>query len=383
MNILLISPSPIEAITSSMIRTLALARGLQESGAKIDCMVIPFNILQSQMKENDFLQNINVIRTDSNAVYDRVAVDQGNQKNIGKVILRNIFRKIWHSTFVYDNTYMIAKKISIHKLPVRHYDIVISSSDPKSSHIVVKTLKRQGLSYGKWIQYWGDPLAIDITQKTIWPKFILKHIEKKLLCGADKIVYVSPFTLKEQQRLFPKYKDRMKFVPIAYMEEENFPQTSNDRFVIGYYGDYTSKVRNLLPFYEACKALEENVDVGIYGDSDLKLSSTEHIHVFPRGMVEEHKKIADLCVCVMNTSGTQIPGKLYHLAGTNKKILVVLDGENMNEMVEYLKGFHRFYLCKNNTVSIKQKILEIMKDQRVFQPKRELKYDYIAKELIR
>lgn len=327
MKILIISLTPIEALTSAMFRTLALARGLAEAGNKIDFLSVPFNTLLREGETNDSIKKINIIRTQPNAAYKRVIESGDRKESYAKTIVKKVLRKVWHSCSVYDYTYTIAKNIRIDRLPVRHYDIVISSSDPKSSHIAVKTLQKQGLTYGKWIQYWGDPLAIDIAQESIYPQFIMRHIERNLLHGADDIVYVSPFTLKEQQKLYPAYKERMRFVPVSYMKEEVFPEVENRRFVIGYYGNYECMARNIIPFYEACINLDKSVDVSIYGDSDLQLADTENIHIYPRGIIEEHKRIADLLVCVMNSQGTQIPGKLYHLAGTNKKVLVVLDVE--------------------------------------------------------
>lgn len=383
MKILIISLMPIEALTSAMFRNLALARGLLESGNQIDFLSVPFNTLLGERKKNNFIEKINVIRTQPNAAYKRVIESGDKKESFAKGIVKRVLRKVWHSCSVYDYTYTIAKNVGIDRLPVRHYDIVISSSDPKSSHIAVKTLNRQGLTYERWIQYWGDPLALDIAQESIYPQFIMRHIEKKLIHGADEIIYVSPFTLKEQQKLYPAYKERMRFLPVAYTKEEIFSETANGKFVIGYYGNYERMVRNIIPFYEACKNLGEDVDVSIYGDSDLELESTDNIHIFPRGIIEEHKRIADLLVCVMNSQGTQIPGKLYHLAGTNKKILVVLDGEHEQEMSEFLETFHRFYLCKNDKDSIREKILEIMEDGKTFEPVKELKYDYIAREFIK
>lgn len=382
MKILIISLTPIEALTSAMFRTLALARGLAEAGNQVDFLSVPFNTLLSESKKNDFVDRINIVRTQPNATYQRVIEGGTNKENSVKAVIKKVLRKVWHSCCVYDYTYTIAKNVKIGRLPDRHYDVLVSSSDPKSSHIAVRTLKKQGLTYGRWIQYWGDPLAVDITQKSIYPRFILKRIERKLIHGADKIVYVSPFTLKVQQELYPAYKERMEFLPIAYMKEEIFPNSTNDKFVIGYYGNYTTQVRNLLPFYEACKEVGEKISVSIYGDSDLDLVSTDNIHIFPRGIIEEHKRIADLLVCVMNSQGTQIPGKLYHLAGTNKKVLVVLDGEYEQEMSQFLETFHRFYLCKNDKESIRQKILEIMKDGKTFMPVEELKYDCIARKFV-
>lgn len=380
MNILIIKLSPVETITSSMFRTLAVARGLQEMGNSIDILVVPNNGMNAVSSQREFINNLNIVRTGRNEAYNKYAKTDG-RKTIKNTIV-GALKKVWHKVSIYDYTYSIVKHINISILPRDEYDIVISSSDPKTSHLAVRMLIDHGLKYGRWIQYWGDPLTLDITNENIWPKFILRNIEKHLIEKADKVVYVSPFTLEKQKKLFKKESGKMIFLPVAYMEEEVYQATNNERFFIGYYGNYEIRVRNILPFYEACISMGETVDVSIFGDTDLKLDSTDYVKIFPRGIVDEHKRKADLLVCILNSSGTQIPGKLYHLAGTNKKVLVIVDGEYASELTKYLEQFKRFYICENNEKSIKEKITEIINDNRSFEPLKQLRYDYIAANLI-
>lgn len=384
MRILMIKLSPIEAITSSMFRTLSIARGLSEQGHEVDFVTIPYNEIHALADKHDFLKKINIIRTSSNKTFEAVsAVSRNDKSNLLKKGVVSVMRKTWHVFNVYDNTIKIAKNISIDLLPTNQYDIVISSSDPKSSHVAMRKLIEQGLQYGRWIQYWGDPLALDITGKSIYPVWVLKRIESKLLAGADKVIYVSPFTLKEQKRLLKEYADKMEFLPIAYMEEKIYPETSNDRFVIGYYGDYMKGVRNLLPFYQACKEFGDKVHVDIIGNSDLKLESDDNIKIYPRGSIDAFERNADLVVCVLNSSGTQIPGKIYHEAGTNKNILVIVDGDRTDEMKEYLRSFGRYDICDNNTGSIKNAIMKIQKERKKAQPLKRIHYVSIAREFIK
>lgn len=380
MRVLMIKLSSIEAITSSMFRTLAIARGLVESGNEVDFLCIPMGNIPKKASERDFINEINVIRTGNDKAFS--AIIDNNRNGGGSQFMKQILRKIWHSFSVYDHTYAIAKKLSIDVLPVTEYDLVISSSDPKSSHVAVEQLKKQGLKYKRWIQYWGDPLALDITLHTIYPRFILKRIERKLIKDCDKVIYVSPITLKEQKKLFGSYAEKMTFLPIAYMEAEIYEETTNSKFVIGYYGNYSSSVRNLLPFYQACVEMSDRVEAAIYGDSNITLEETDNVKIYPRGIVDEHKKIADLEVCVLNSSGTQIPGKLYHLAGTNKKVLIILDGEHSDEIKEYLSSFKRFYMCENDKDGIMTEIEKIMDDETQFSPLEELKYSEISKRFI-
>ncbi len=57
-------------------------------------------------------------------------------------------------------------------------------------------------------------------------------------------------------------------------------------------------------------------------------------------------------VCILNKSGTQIPGKLCNYAGTNKTILVLVDGDCGKEIQSYFKKFN-IYIFVNNKESIK------------------------------
>ena len=81
MKILIISLTPIEALTSAMFRNLALARGLLESGNQIDFLSVPFNTLLREGEKNDFVEKINVLRTQPNAAYKRVIESEGKKES--------------------------------------------------------------------------------------------------------------------------------------------------------------------------------------------------------------------------------------------------------------------------------------------------------------
>ena len=93
----------------------------------------------------------------------------------------------------------------------------------------------------------------------------------------------------------------------------------------------------------------------ICGHSDLNLKSTTNIQV--HGAVSYKEAInmeekCDILVCICNSKGTQIPGKIYYCAGYNKPIIIVLDGEYKKELKEYFETFNRYILCENNEDSI-------------------------------
>jgi hypothetical protein len=367
LKVLIIKLSPIEGLNSSMIRTLALSKGLLELGYQIDFITIPISDCHVTTDNYDLIDKIKLIRTKQNSFYDSVA-SKKNRKHPIKNIAIKLLRKLYHKLSFYNYTYSIAKKIDISLLDLEFYDLVISSSDPKTSHIAMKELIKQGLKYKRWIQYWGDPMTLDITDKSIYPKWVIRNTEKKLLSAADKIIYVSPFTLEQQKRMFPQLADKMTFLPIPFIKEKYFKETSNSKFTIGYFGAYSSKVRNILPLYEAGKKMKESVLINILGDSDIQLEETENIRVYPRGDIDKFEKEADLLVCMLNRAGTQIPGKIYHYAATNKPILVLVDGDNRNEMKEYLQSFSRYIICDNEVESIINTIENIKMNPTIYSP---------------
>ncbi len=379
MKILVIKLTPIDIITSATIRTLALIRGLLELGHNVDVLSLANNDIHAKRNYYEYIKEANVISINNDdKTYNSIV---NNKSDFYKKYVLKYLRKIYHSFNIYDHNKKIALNINIDILSQSEYDIVITSSDPKISHLTIKNLKKQGLKYNKWIQYWGDPMAIDISNSKLMPNFILKYEEKRVLSQADKIVYVSPFTLEAQKKNYPKLAKRMIFLPVPYLEEEIYKPYQNSKFIIGYYGNYTSHIRNLIPFYNAVNQLKET-ETSIYGYSDIELPTTVNVKVFPAGIVSEHQKKADLLICVLNSTGTQIPGKIYHLAGTNKKILIILDGENEEGILKYLRSFNRFYFCKNNTQDIIDTIKYIMGDNTLFRPSPELRWNIIAQRFI-
>lgn len=381
MDILIIKLSPIEGLNSSMIRTLALTKGLLSQGHKVDFITIPISETHVTANEYDFIENVGLIRAQKNVAYENVVSRKNNQGSI-KTSLIKLLRKTYHKFSLYNYTHSIAKNINISLLEKRYYDIVISTSDPKTSHIAMKQLINQGLKYKKWIQYWGDPMAIDITKKSIYPKWIVRNVEKNLLSNADKIIYVSPFTLKEQKEMFPSLASKMSFLPVPYISEKYYEKTKNEKFTIGYFGAYPSKVRNIMPLYAAGVKMQENIKLNIVGDSDISLQPTNNISIYPRGDISNFEKNADLLVCMLNSSGTQIPGKIYHYASTNKPILVLVDGEKKEEMKKYLESYNRYIICENKEENIMIAIKKIMDNNEECEPCISFNSELIAKAFI-
>lgn len=365
-QVLVIKMIPYNGLTSSNMRMLAMVKGLLELDWKVDLLTLkPGNVTRlSDMSDYPFMDQVRIITAGQNVTYERLTAPN---KGLRRRLLPYL-RKIYHRLSLYDHTAKIASGLSISLLPQQSYDCVISVSDPKTSHIALQTLRRQGLQCGRIIQYWGDPLYGDISQKALFPAFYLKMQERKLMRDAERIVYTSPFTLETQQKIYPDFADRMTFVPTANNARKEYPDTANDLYTVGYYGAYNSAIRDLRPLYNAFADLKGEARLNLVGNSDIVFEETENVLVRQRGVVKELEEKTDLFVCVLNRSGTQIPGKLYYLAATNRPVLVVLDGERQEEMLAYLNSFQRYITCANTPEAISRAIREIRQNSQKWQP---------------
>ena len=110
-----------------------------------------------------------------------------------------------------------------------------------------------------------------------------------------------------------------------------------------------------------------SIHLTIAGGTDLSLNSTDNITVLPRvnhNKVMELERKASIIISVGNLHGTQIPGKLYYAASSNKPIVVTVDGDNTVAMLKYLKSYDRFDVCLNEEKEIEKILLELSKNNR-------------------
>lgn len=366
MQVLVLKLSPLLGVTSSMMRTIGLVKGLDDLGYQIDFLTTPASHQQIAYRKSivEFSANVRLLETKPNALYSSLV---SSQKSRAKRLLISIVRKVYYFFSIYDHSLQISRNINPELLRT-HYDLVISVSDPKTSHLAVLNLKKKGVLFDKWISYWGDPMTLDITNKSKMPRFVYKYQERRMIAASDNVVYTNPFTVRAQQQLFPEFAEKMIYSPSPISSEMKCQNMSDDKFVVSYIGAYHSRVRNILPFYHACAMLGERAQTNIVGDSDLSLQQTKTISILPRAEVKEIECATDLFVCILNNSGTQIPGKVYHYAASNRPILVILDGENKHIIREYLNSFNRYIFCDNVAEQIADAIRGIMNDNRIWSP---------------
>lgn len=333
MNILLITLFSLERNTSVAISNISITQGLLSLGHKITWVMPNWPQPETVFDESQ----IRIIRIPG----------QDQKRDLGFILNR-----IHSHFYMLDFTRSYLREIKNTYVPDEYYDIVISTSDPKSSHLFAAGLLRR-VRYGKWIQHWGDPLLGDITRNLWWPKWFIKLFEWSILRKANKIVYVTPFTYSIQRSEYPRIANKMMFIPLPadMCFTKTVPLTSVLR--IAYLGDYNPSFRNLLPLYEACKKLD-NVHLTIAGHGPM-FPTLPNVDVLPRVPQDQALKIeneADVIFCVCNKRGAQIPGKILYKASSDKHIIVAIESELHDEMYRYLESYHRFVICDNTSDSI-------------------------------
>lgn len=275
--------------------------------------------------------------------------------------IRNIVKGVFNQLFKSDPVYPLYRtwlRNAVHFRQKLEYDLVVSNSSPSAGHrLVVDLTDKNRIKYKRWVQIWEDPWYYDLySQKS---EKILTE-ERFLLRRAQEILYVSPLTLKYQKECFADCADKMGVIPLPAYSLPDSVKTKSGELSFGYFGDYYSSVRNIQPFYDALS--ESKIRGYIYGDSDLKLKSTDEISVSGRVTLDILGEIQDktsVMVHLSNLRGGQIPGKIYHYSATTKPILFVLDGteEEQRLIKEYFSKYDRFIFCSNT----KEDIIEAMK----------------------
>ena len=378
MKVLFVSTAPLEYGSSSNMRNIALLKGFIENNHDVYTLT-PEPQTDSALYD-DTICDIKITQKyfiPFSTVHSAVTIKK-NKKSRIKKFLFSFAKKLK----VYDFRSSLANTTIIIK---EKFDIIISSSDPKSSHLVAENLIKNnpGIT-NKWIQYWGDPFADDINNKGFVPKCWIKREEKRILGLADYILYVSPFTLKKQQELYSEYSNKMLFLPIPYNKQIIYSKTKNRNIKIGYFGDYYSRNRSIIALYNTIKNRKE--ELVICGNSDLQLEEHKNIKIMPRISLEEVRKQeenSDILVCICNKKGTQIPGKIYHYSATNKPIMILLDGDQQGDLKDYFMSFDRFIICENNEQDISKALNRFKKCNTDYSPLDKLKPQNLVQKLIK
>ena len=367
MKILFVTLYPLEVNTSVTQSNYGLIEGIIKLGHDLTVLMPENNTGSLSLHESVLDGKIKICRIRNDNIGASIALTAKKAKGL-KARAISLARDLYKRATLFDRSKILLKQIPHLKCIEKHYDIVISTSDPVTSHLFVEKLIKDGVvSCEKWIQHWGDPLASDVSANKIFPNFVIRKVELSVISKCDKVVYVSPFTCEDQRRKYSKLASKMFFAPLpcvthASQVVESTKDVNDKKTKICYLGAYYKIYRNIMPLYNACVELDK-VTLIIAGNTDVALMETGNVSIKPRISQDEASIIemsSDIIVSICNMHGTQIPGKIHYVSDLDKPILIILDGENAEAMREYFESYDRFYICDNNVSSIKEAIQQIL-----------------------
>ena len=388
MNILFVNLWALETPTSVSISNIGLILGMLKNGHHIDFLTGEANSHDSFLEQlyEEFHEQLHIIRIGPKPI---VFVSTTQSKSY-KAEIYKWGHRIYRKFSLFDHSKYLIKNASLRFLPKRDYDFAVSTSDPKTSHIYLGKLFEQGLKCRKWIQHWGDPLSIDITNNSIYSSNRLVSVEERIYAKSTAIVYVSPITASLEKELHPKFAEKIHFVPLSNSSFlwHNICSKQikmSGKIKIGYFGNYNNTIRNIKPLYDFVRESASKYELIIAGESNTKLDQTNNITVLdriPSGQISTLESECDLLVCLCNMRGSQIPGKIYYYSGISKPVLIILDGEYRYEIQEYFGKFGRYLFCDNNIASIQDRLSMFDTKDRRCNPVFEFLPESVAREIL-
>lgn len=376
MNTLVVVGNNLNSNSSANLCHKAYIQGLIDNGCTVDVLTVGNDSTELGYHS----ENLSLYYYPMQSLYERIGkivkrskkqektIQKENEKSTNQStegIFSKIKKRIRAMYGPYE-VYIVWLKKAISFRSKKEYDLVLSLSFPPVSHyLVYQLLKKKHITAKRWIQIWEDPWCQDLVFKSLNTVKLIKRAQKAeeyLLKVAEEILYVSPITLEHQKEMFPAYADKMKWFPVPTYYSNLTQKNHFKGNHYGYFGDYSTQIRDLQPFYKAAR--KQDIEVNICGYSDKQLSSSGKITVHPRMSLEKLKPIEDntnVLVFLSNLQGGQIPGKIYQYSATEKTILFILDGteEEKDVLKKYFGQFNRYIFCENTVEDITRAIIEI------------------------
>ncbi|WP_129738492.1 hypothetical protein [Massilimicrobiota timonensis] len=173
MRLLYIVNKSINMNTSASIRNKATILGLIELGHSVDVLTPA-----GSSSHPSFDESLNISSEQIKMLYIPINSKLLNMKN-GIRKLKKITNSLYNTKRkfdIYSGETISISRIERLNLNYKKYDLIISSSDPKASHLLAEQIIDKNALKIPWIQIWGDPFLGDITNNNYVNKkeFIMK-----------------------------------------------------------------------------------------------------------------------------------------------------------------------------------------------------------------
>ena len=153
-KLLFVRTRPFESNTSSSIRAISTTDLLQKCGYEITLLTTNAGLSDNEFKEYPSIKKI--IRIPVSSTYEvlrKVKISSESRLNIKtKIIVKA--KKFYREIKVVDPLSIAVKQVySVMQELEKKYDVIVSCSDPKSSHLLAQTVMKKGVCCKKYVQF--------------------------------------------------------------------------------------------------------------------------------------------------------------------------------------------------------------------------------------
>jgi glycosyltransferase involved in cell wall biosynthesis len=251
------------------------------------------------------------------------------------------------------------------------YDLIISSSDPRVSHLVAYRLKKK--TRIPWIADYGDPwiYTFPTIKEGRLKKRIIKNIENRILKEVDIVTVATDGAKRFYLAQYPFISERnISVIPQGFDPEEfsGVEAETSSKFRIVYCGSLYRDLRDPTAFFEAVDEIDSR---------DIEVIIAGRINEFT-GVIREdkfHRKIrylgfldhreclklqkgAAVLLHIGNASEIQVPGKIYEYIGARRPILAI-KGTERDLSADLTTGYNKGLVVENNKKDIKNGIMNL------------------------
>jgi hypothetical protein len=359
------------------------------------------------------VNHVNILRTGFNSLqevfyfFSKNEIKRGvagqKRAHAGKkgILFQWINDKILKNLYFPDSAflwYKPAKKKAEQLIQNNHFDLMVSSSVPFTTHLIALKLKSI-YPHLKWIADTGDPFAFQplhpLNNYFLYGK-INRRLEKKVVENADFVAVTNKGAVNLYQEFFPAERKKIKVIPPLFKFEESTPQihTGSDvqlSIKIGYFGSFFKNIREprkMLQFWvyflEEYSDYKTRLELHFYGNIfenfllDFAAFPSLKKHIFIHGMLTKAAAAAemqcmDFLLNVGNATTFQLPSKCVDYLASGKAI-INFSSIRDDTFYEFIKGRSRII----NLTGTKKEINKLFfflesKDNRVAQKKRDMK----------
>jgi len=253
-----------------------------------------------------------------------------------------------------------------HLLKIKSYDLVVSFSNPVSSHVVGFFIKKL---YGlPWIGDFSDPFAFSTSSLRPSCRILIdKWIEWLWLSSLDAIIFPTDELGNSYLKWYPplkSHKEKIHVIPYGFAEEQYKlvePEYS-EMFRLVYTGTFYPSIRNPVEFFLSLESLKNlPIEVLIAGSlapeyqeliAKKRLQNmVRYIGFQPRERVVALQKGASALILLGNRGGVQLPGKIFDYFAAQRPIFMI-QNDTYDIAAKMIQEKRRGLIVRNDRKSI-------------------------------